>query len=83
MTPDLCPDCGLNRALVGRAHRCVPQRLRHDVANVANTPAESVADVQPEPPAVANIAPRWKRWREKHPDLYRERQRELMRKRRG
>jgi hypothetical protein len=73
--PDFCDICGANLALVGRQHRCVPRA----VPSVANS--ETVANNNTA--SVANRPPRWAAWRSRHPDLYRQRQRDLMRARRA
>ena len=73
--PEFCDLCGANLALVGRPHHCVP-KAAPSVAN-SETVANNAASV------VANKAPRWATWRSRNPDLYRERQRDLMRRRRA
>jgi hypothetical protein len=78
--PEFCDLCGANLALVGRPHRCVPKAV--SVANDADTVANT-ASVANNGASVANKAPRWASWRSRNPDLYRERQRDLMRRRRA
>ena len=79
--PEFCDLCGANLALVGRPHRCVPK-----AASVTNNKPQTVANITASVAnnvGVANKAPRWATWRSRHADLYRERQRALMRQRRA
>jgi hypothetical protein len=58
-----------------------PAKAVPSVANGDTVANVGVANNKPEP--VANKAPRWATWRSRNPDLYRERQRDLMRRRRA
>jgi hypothetical protein len=87
LVADFCALCGANLALVGKLHRCVPKAM-----SVANNTAEGVANSDSVAnnsvtgvanKSVANKAPRWASWRSRHQDLYRQRQRDLMRARRA
>jgi hypothetical protein len=74
-----CPDCGANLAFVGKLHRCVPKAVPQSSTVANNTAANNtVANT-----GVTNKAPRWATWRSRNPDLYRQRQRDLMRQRRA
>ncbi len=75
---ELCALCGANLALVGTVHRCVPK------AGQSSSVANNSAGVANNAVANAGVAnKRWAAWRSRHADLYRERQRNLMRQRRA
>jgi hypothetical protein len=77
---ELCPRCGRNLALVGRAHNCRPPAapnatcaLRRNAQPVTHEPADTRS----------KSAQRQARYRMKHLEAYRERNRERMRARRA
>jgi hypothetical protein len=87
MSDDRCNLCGASLALVGRAHRCVPQPERSfnppapDTANaVTHVTHSSVTHADAVTHTTSKGAARQARYRAKDPDAYRERHRELMRK---
>jgi hypothetical protein len=78
--PDPCPLCGKNRAVVGRMHYCVP---RHEVDNGNGTDIHtSVINTATASKARSN-AERQAKWRAANRDKHRERNRNLMRRRRA
>ena len=61
---DLCPKCGGNLALIGRAHRCIPK-----VPSVTHVPVVEVTH------ADGSSATRVARWRKAHPEEHAAQQR--------
>lgn len=90
-----CPVCGANLALVGRMHRCMPpanapgRRSKfgwvRDVKPVDGTRAAATHGPATHGPAThkSTSAERQARYRAKDPATYRQRHRELMRRRRA
>jgi hypothetical protein len=82
---DKCPDCSADldaiyRMTGSRSHRCL---ALGGIKGIANNKPQAVANTT----SVANNTvankPRWATWRSRNPDLYRERQRDYMRRRRA
>jgi hypothetical protein len=87
MKPKLCPICGVNLALVGRIHRCVPQQAAtapEPMPVIPSSPLRPSPNASsPNTPSPNGAYARNGRWRDKNRDRYNASMRDFMRQKRA